>query len=250
MTQDRFDSLEAAGALPTDLKAAIEQLSRFEHLEIGLLEAEPRTEAPILPALPPMERVACPHCGQLNEKARELCWACHRFVGARAAGGPVQAPQEIVLVLDGVTYKSDDPGLPQDIQALMDRIRRRGYSQELLAEWRSWRATRNANLAPARPFPEEAPAPEAKVEVFRGQRVSVIRLDGKVYLSDDPNLTPEFRRLFAYIEENGVTPALMEQLRLFGSKVKYRPSVTADPSDGDLRFWQDAKEREDKKSAK
>ena len=80
--------------------------------------------------------------------------------------------------------------------------------------------------------------------------MSVIRLDGKVYLSDDPNLTPEFRRLFAYIEENGVTPALMEQLRLFGSKVKYRPSVTADPSDGDLRFWQDAKEREDKKSAK
>lgn len=251
--QDRFDKLESAKAeLPADVKDALSRISRFQNLEIGA--PAPRPPVPVVPAVaegaaaparplyPGETKVPCVHCGQMNEKERDTCWACYRYVRVKApqAAAP-RAPDDITLVLDGVTYTSGQADLPEDIAELMRRIRKRGYSQELVAEWRSWRATRNARPEPA---PEGTPADmtlagsdEALgIKVFRGQRVSVIRLDGKVYTSDDPNLTPELKQLFAYIEQNGVTPALMDYLRQLGT-VKVRPQTTAYPSDGDVDFW-------------
>lgn len=241
MPDHRFDHLEGAKELPVDVKNALSQLNRFEHLEIGGLKAIP----------PPQPRAAdkalCLHCGQPNEKGRETCWACYRFIGVKEKPATGSSEQEITLVLDGTTYRSIDPDLPPDIKVLMDRIRKEGYNPELLTQWRSWRATRNIPPPKERPFDPRADQPggeEGRVDdpsgdirVFKGQRVSVIRMDGAVYTSDDPKLTPELRQLFDYIERNGVTPALMEYLRQFGKKVKYRPATTATPSDGDVAFW-------------
>jgi len=120
----------------------------------------------------------------------------------------------------------------------MARIRQHGYSESLMQEWRNWRITRNSAKV-REPDPELAPpsGAERDIKVFKGQRVSVIRIDGVVYKSDDENLSPELKQLFQYIENNGVTPALMEYLRSFGDSVKFRPPTTAIPSDGDVAFW-------------
>jgi hypothetical protein len=40
-------------------------------------------------------------------------------------------------------------------------------------------------------------------------------------------------RLLRQLAENGVTPELMDHLRTFVTKVKYR----SDPTDGDISFW-------------
>ena len=253
--QDRFDRLEAA-PLPDNVKEAISRLSRFQALEIGAsaspASAQPNAAKPVSVEPAPasssadpshaVQKVPCVHCGQLNEAGRETCWACYRFVRVKAP--PPQTlrdPNEITLVLDGVTYTSGQPDLPDDIAELMRRIKKNGYSQQLLADWRQWRVTRHTQPPPTRDF---EPSPENTagsddslgIKVFRGQRVSVIRLDGKVYTSDDPSLSAELKALFQYIDAHGVTPALMEHLRQLGG-VKLRPPTTAYPSDGDVAFW-------------
>ncbi|MFA6002698.1 MAG: hypothetical protein WC881_01375 [Elusimicrobiota bacterium] len=224
-TGGRFDRIEGA-ATADSARPALPGLNRFDHLEIGEL-------APAAPAAAPAaDRMLCHHCGKPNEPQRADCWACHEALRhGPQAPPPADKPQpgqEITLVLDGFTYKSTDPNVPEDVRLLMDRIRSEGYSPELLADWRSWRATRNSG-----PVPDGSP----DIKVFKGQRVSVIRIDGKVYTSDDSDLSPETRRLFGYLAEHGVTPALMAHLRQLGSQVKFRPADTACPSDGDLEFW-------------
>lgn len=256
---DRFDKLERSGdaALPKEVQDALSRLSRFQALEIGATPKAPPAPAaaPSEPSAPPgpvtADKVPCVHCGQLNEKARETCWACYRFVRVKAP--PQQSlrdPDDITLVLDGITYTSNQPNLPADVRELFTRIHKSGYSQQLLADWRAWRADHGFSpaRAPAAPPPAPVQPPPRRegestgsdealgIKVFRGQRVSVIRLDGKVFSSDDPNLTPELKQLFAYLDSHGVTPALMDYLRQMGG-VKLRPPTTAFPSDGDLAFW-------------
>lgn len=249
MAQDRFDRLEGDRArepvLPQGVQSALSGLNRFKHLEIGQLQAaaRPQADAPKRPD----DKILCLHCGQPNEKERQTCWACFRYVRVQAKPSTAQsAPEEVVIVLDGMPYRSTDPNLPRDVKVLMDRVRQQGFSPELVAEWRNWRATRHTPLPRERPFQESplgGPGQQAvDVQAFQGQRVSVIRVDGKVYTSDDPNLTPELKQLFEYIDKNGVTPALLEYLRQFGSKVKFRPQTTANPSDGDVEFWRNAQE--------
>lgn len=215
----RFDRLEGQG-LPGPLKEAVARLSRFERLEIG--ESAPAKEA----AEAPSGRL-CAHCGHANEPERETCWACYKPVAA--APKKAAAPDDITIVLDGFTYRSSDKDLAPDVRELMDRIRKRGFSQELLLEWRDWRLTRASKK-----LREE---PEREVKVFKGQRVSVISIDGKVFTSDAKDLSPEMKELFSYIDANGVTPELMEHLRGAGPSVKLRPANTVQPSDGDLEFW-------------
>lgn len=228
MTERRFENL---GPLqPSGGVSAPPAISRFEYLEIGdpVLGAAP-------PVAPPSGRTFCPHCGQANEPARETCWACCRWLTPSAAPLPAaEAPLEIVL--DGRSYRSDDPAVPEDIQRLIQRIQKEGYSQKLLGEWRQWRATRKAGLF------KEDPAAYADVKLFRGQRVRVLRIDGKTYTSDMKDLPPDVKSLFDYLEKNDVTPELMDHLRRFGTKVKFRPGTTADPSDGEVSFWKAAKE--------
>lgn len=226
MSKDRFERIEGkAEPLPPGVKAAVEHLNRFANLEIGELRAPGSSSA----ASP--QRTLCRHCSQPNEPQRETCWACFKKLGADA---PAQRPAEpdFTIVLDGKTYKSSDKDLPEDIRELMKRIQEKGYSEDLLVEWRNWRLTRNeARLAAQH---------NREVKVFKGQRVSVIRIDDKVYTSDDPNLSADFKELFAYVEKHGVTPALMEHLRGQGASAKFRPATTAQPSDGDLEFWKQA----------
>jgi hypothetical protein len=230
----------ADAPLPGNVKEALSNLGRFDHLEIGALPPKPAPQAHV------EERILCTHCGQPNEKARQTCWACFQPLGPEAAKPAPKGPKDITIVLDGITYRSSDPNLPADLRVLMDQIHEKGYSEELLAQWRTWRATRNEpNTAPSYPDPALVPVenrgkdPLTGNEVFKGQRSSVIRLDGKVYTSDDTNIAPEIKELFGYIEAHGVTPALMEHLRQIGNKATVRPATTPAPSAEDLAFWKE-----------
>lgn len=247
MDEDRFKRLEGKNSLPEDVKAAVPNIQRFERLEIGELRAEPA-------AAPAGEsHFLCRHCGKANEKARTTCWGCSKPLGEKAPAapkGPAQ-PVDVTLVLDGFTYRSTDKDLPEDVRELMLRINRSGYSEALLAQWRVWRARKRTvppvahEQPPSTPSEYQEPIPdlappagaEDNIKVFKGQRVSVIRIDEKVYTSDDKDLTPELKDFFRYIDEHGVTPALMEHLRAQGKNVKFRPANTASPSDGDVAFW-------------
>lgn len=227
MSKDRFERIEGkAEPLPQGVREAVEHLNRFANLEIGELRA------PAPAAAASSQRILCRHCSQPNEPQRETCWACFKKLAAEAAAAQKPPEPDFTIVLDGKTYKSSDKDLPEDIRELMRRIQAKGYSEDLLVEWRNWRVTRNeARLAAQH---------NREVKVFKGQRVSVIRIDDKVYTSDDPNLSADFKELFAYVEKNGVTPALMEHLRGQGDNAKFRPATTAHPSDGDVEFWKQA----------
>ncbi|MBI3549565.1 MAG: hypothetical protein HY078_11045 [Elusimicrobia bacterium] len=268
MAPDRFEWIEGESELPEDVKAAIQQLNRFEKLEIGLAPspvagaapppAAPPSSAPPPKSMPvrlaeggakvPEDAVVCVHCSQSNEKEREICWACHRWIrvkGNREVDGSLE---DIVVVLDGITYRSKDKNVPADVRALMEEIRVKSYSPQLLAEWQR-RRRKPADSVPiegltSQPGEAAGRVVSGNVEVFQGNRVTVIRIDKMVYRSDDPNARPEMMQLFKYIEDKGVTPALMEYLRQFGSKVKYRPSDTVAPTDGDVDFWKNAAPRD------
>ncbi len=227
---NRFSSIEHDHApLPDNLKTAISRLTRFETLEIaGAHLANTAVVTPI-------ERILCPFCGQANEKGRDLCWACYKHLVATTNATPAD-DQEVCVVLDGVSYRSNDPNLPPDIVDLIGRIRKKGYSPELLKQWQNERvAARRISPAAASLMPTY-PRPD-RVEAFQGQRVTVLRLDGVLYKSDDANLPPAIVEIFSFIEKEGITPALMQHLRLYGTKVKYRPISIHQPSDGDLSFW-------------
>lgn len=229
--------------LPKDVDDALSHLNRFHHLEIGGAQFSP----PPAPANASGARV-CPHCGQANETQRETCWACFYAFKKEVSAKAQEPAQEITLVIDGSTYRSADPHIPEDVKVLMERIVKQGYSQNLFMEWQNWRATRNA----AKPS-DDAVIDSHRgrifeegrdINVFKGARVSVIKLDGKIYTSDNPQLTPEFKQLFHYLDLNGVTPALMDRLRQIGDKVKFRPETTAVPTDGDLAFWKDVQAKQ------
>ena len=237
--EERFKRLEAeTKPRPDNVKEAVAKLDRFGHLEIGDLKSERAAPSTTTGS---SDRVLCSHCGQSNEAVRDVCWACFKPLHEETPSKP-EAGQEIQLILDGQTYRSSDPNVPPDIQVLMDRIRNEGYSDALLTQWRQWRATRNESDPLAHTF-EQAPAALHEATAFQGQRVSIIRIDNTVYHSDDANLRPEIRELFNYIDQNGVTPELMDHLRHYGDKVKFRPHTTSQPSDGDIDFWNSAASR-------
>jgi hypothetical protein len=221
MTKDRFNKLEKSGDLPATVKSAISKLNRFDHLEIGQARRLP-------PVSPGFTRRACAHCGQPNEQGRDICWACFKPLEGRTQDRYPNAGQEVHLVLDGMTYRENDPNLPPDIGRLIARIRVEGYSEKLLQRWREERKASGNKRG-------------ERVELFQGQRVNVLRMDGKLYRSDDPELPPEIKEIFGYVDSEGVTPSLMQHLRLYGTTVKYRPVTTPEPSDGDISFWDAAR---------
>lgn len=221
--------------LPKDVSEALSHLNRFSHLEIAGAKFVPQPASPI--------GSPCPHCGQANEAERETCWAC--FCTLKKSPSEVVPLQEITLVIDGNTYRSGDSNLPEDVKVLMERIGKQGYSQSLFMEWQNWRASHNApNPAAADCVIDSHRGEGRDINVFKGTRVSVIKLDGKIYTSDNPHLTPDFKQLFHYLDANGVTPALMDRLRQMGEKVKFRPETTAAPTDGDIAFWKDVQEKQ------
>lgn len=78
----------------------------------------------------------CAVCEAANQEGRKCCWFCGKQLSKIADrdsgndGGNV-----IVLNLDGKEYKSTDPDLPPDVQALFGRIRRDGYDKRIVQEW-------------------------------------------------------------------------------------------------------------------
>lgn len=224
---DRFSKLEPKNNLPARLQTALSRLPRFESLEIATATSiEPSSK---------ISRILCAHCGQWNERSREVCWACCKPLSTLPRPPEPTQDQPIDLIVDGVSYHSSDPHMPEDIRELMNRIRKHGYSKELLAEWQAWRREQRDAL------PSIPQGKFKSVEVFPGQRVSILRIDGVLYKSDDLNLPPEVKELFDYIEAEGLSPALLQHLRLYGTLVKYRPPSTPIPSDGDHDFWHAAK---------
>lgn len=73
-------------------------------------------------------------CGAKNQRGRPYCWICGKYLGS---GEPVKAQSDnvISLTIDGVEYRSDNENLPLDIKILMERIRKNGYSKQLVDEW-------------------------------------------------------------------------------------------------------------------
>lgn len=206
---------------------------RFARLEIGELTASPPTPSSVPPIaisdqrMKPAAGTLCSHCGQANEEVRDYCWACLKTL--KAVQPPTSNTEDVVtIVLNGVTYNSSDPGLPQDVQTLMRWIQKYGYSEKLLKQWQDWRQTRSV--------PKVSQAGSRRVSAFRGDRVTVLRLDDKVYLSDQPDLPPDIQALMERIQRDGVTPELLQDLRQRGP-VQFRPENTPLPSDGDVHFW-------------
>lgn len=75
-------------------------------------------------------------CGAINQGERRNCWVCGRdFSLAGDKNVAIDSANEIILNIDGVEYKSSDRNLPFDIVTLMERIRKYGYSKELVDNW-------------------------------------------------------------------------------------------------------------------
>ncbi|HAH19285.1 MAG: hypothetical protein A2Y00_06955 [Omnitrophica WOR_2 bacterium GWF2_43_52] len=75
-------------------------------------------------------------CGAINQGERRNCWVCGRdFSLAGDKNVAIDSANEIILNIDGVEYKSSDRNLPFDIVTLMERIRKYGYSKELIDDW-------------------------------------------------------------------------------------------------------------------
>ncbi|MBL0058870.1 MAG: hypothetical protein IPP35_07125 [Elusimicrobia bacterium] len=201
--------------MPPHIEKAIAKLHRFNHLEIGDI-------SPLPPIHSPPKGDPCGHCGQANEPGRTFCWACYKPL----KGAPPSLKEEVfTVVVNGATYRSDQPDLAAPIQRLMDRVRRDGYSPKVAAQWAAAEGKEITN------------ASEFETRAAEKPGVSIVRVDDQVYRSDDPALPPEMRTLLDYLRTHAVTPELMERLRRAGAQVKYRPANTLSPSDGDLDFW-------------
>jgi hypothetical protein len=75
-------------------------------------------------------------CGAVNLKERKNCWVCGRDFSLWGDKEVSEKPENIItLNIDGKTYKSNDPELPQGIVSLMEKIRREGYSEKLVNDW-------------------------------------------------------------------------------------------------------------------
>ncbi|MFH0828289.1 MAG: zinc ribbon domain-containing protein [Candidatus Omnitrophota bacterium] len=76
------------------------------------------------------------HCGALNLKERRNCWVCGRDFSLWGEEAVKESPENIItLNIDGKVYKSTDADLPSGIVALMEKIRREGYNEEIVQKW-------------------------------------------------------------------------------------------------------------------
>ncbi len=75
-------------------------------------------------------------CQAINLKERKNCWVCGRDFSLWGDDQVKEAPENVItLNIDGSIYKSTDTDLPSGIIALMEKIRREGYSEQLVNDW-------------------------------------------------------------------------------------------------------------------
>lgn len=77
----------------------------------------------------------CTACATMNESERRHCWVCGKELSHPGQDLKVDTSNVIVLNMDGKEYKSTDENLPLDIKILIEKIRREGYSKELMDQW-------------------------------------------------------------------------------------------------------------------
>lgn len=83
-------------------------------------------------------------CQAINLKERKNCWVCGRDFSLWGDEQVKEAPENVItLNIDGSIYKSTDTDLPSGIIALMEKIRREGYSEQLVNDWMQ---ERNQNI--------------------------------------------------------------------------------------------------------
>lgn len=83
-------------------------------------------------------------CGSMNIKERKNCWVCGRDFFLWGDKDANQSSDNVItLNIDGQIYKSNDNYLPLNVLALMERIRKEGYSSQLIDKWIQ---ERNQNL--------------------------------------------------------------------------------------------------------
>lgn len=96
--------------------------------------------------LEPYQKI-CPQCQRICVRSQRSCVYCGFVFAPDDDGIPtgsgwndnkvVDLREESVITvnIDGVVYRSTDPGLPNDIRGLMQKIRREGYSKEMVDAW-------------------------------------------------------------------------------------------------------------------
>jgi len=72
----------------------------------------------------------------VNLKERKNCWVCGRDFSLWGDEKVKESPENVItLNIDGKVYKSTDKDIPPGIIALMEKIRREGYSEDLVNQW-------------------------------------------------------------------------------------------------------------------
>jgi RNA polymerase subunit RPABC4/transcription elongation factor Spt4 len=93
--------------------------------------------------------IRCPGCGKINNRNQKYCLYCGwRIVplekGELVATSPdilrekedlLKRGEVITLTIDGKTYHSTDRVIPLDVKELMIKIKKEGYSKEMIDEW-------------------------------------------------------------------------------------------------------------------
>lgn len=75
-------------------------------------------------------------CGAMNQGDRKSCWVCGKdFFWNSEQNNKIGSDNIITLNLDGKIYKSSDKYLPLDIRILIERIRKEGYSKDMVDDW-------------------------------------------------------------------------------------------------------------------
>jgi ribosomal protein L40E len=78
----------------------------------------------------------CSVCGATNQQERKNCWVCGKRLFEEASEkNSIDTTNTIILNLNGKEYRSTDNNLPPEIKELMARIRKEGYSKELIDDW-------------------------------------------------------------------------------------------------------------------
>lgn len=80
----------------------------------------------------------CDSCAAVNQQSRKNCWVCGKeFPDAKNLPKDdfPESENVITLDIDGKVYNSNDKDLPVEVYLLIQRIRKKGYSRQLIDEW-------------------------------------------------------------------------------------------------------------------
>jgi hypothetical protein len=93
-------------------------------------------------------QIQCPNCRRIGVRSQHSCLYCGQvFTPLEQQEIPTGSDWQdnigenrkfnaaVTVTIDGVVYHSTDADIPADIRELMERIRREGYTKEMVDEW-------------------------------------------------------------------------------------------------------------------